>query len=71
MTRKMHTKNKIRQQNLQLMCCPIGRPKTEVGVGSPKVNFATFWFSCARLTSLNSLKFYGSKQPISTCTWTK
>ena len=44
----------------------MGRPKTEVGVGSSNVNFATLWLSCWRLTSLNSLKFSGSRQPKST-----
>jgi len=44
------------------MCCPIGRPKTDVGVGSEKVNFATLWLSCAFLTSLNSLNWSGFKQ---------
>ena len=44
----------------------MGRPKTEVGVGSSNVNFATLWLSCWCLTSLNSLKFSGSRQPIST-----
>lgn len=64
MTQGQKDKNK-KQPNLQLICCPIGRPKTEVGVGSPKVNFATLWLSCTFLTSLNSLKFSGSKTPLS------
>lgn len=51
--------------NLQLICCPIGRPKTEVGVGSSNLNLATLWLNCVRLTSLNCLKFSGSKQPVS------
>lgn len=45
------------------MCCPIGRPNTEVGVGSSNLNFATLWLSCVRFTSLNSLKFSGSMLP--------
>lgn len=48
------------------MCCPIGRPKTEVDVRSSNLNFATLWLNCVRLTSLKSLKFWGSKQPVRT-----
>ena len=55
--------NKDKLLDLQLICCPMGRPKTEVELGSVNVNFATLWLSCARLISLNSLKFSGSKQP--------
>jgi len=51
--------------NLQLICCPIGRPKTEVGVRSSNLNLATLWLNCVRFTSLNCLKFSGSKQPVS------
>lgn len=49
---------------LQLICCPIGSPNTEVGVGRANINLATLWLSWVRFISLNSLKFSGSKQPI-------
>jgi hypothetical protein len=52
--------------NLQLICCPIGSPKTEFGVGRANLNLATLWISSVLLTSLYSLKFSGSKQPIKT-----
>lgn len=48
------------------MCWPMGRPKTEVGVGSANVNLATLWLIWFFLTSLNSLKFSGSKQTTNT-----
>lgn len=60
-------RTRINQQNLQLRCCPIGRPKTDVGVGSSNLNFAELWLSCVRFTSLNSLKCSGFKQPTITC----
>ncbi|MFS8001659.1 hypothetical protein Hanom_Chr13g01192921 [Helianthus anomalus] len=47
----------------QLICCPIGSPNTEVGLGRANLNFATLWLSCVRFTSLNSLKFSGSMHP--------
>lgn len=52
------------ETNLQLICCPIGSPNTEVGVGRANVNLATLWLSWILLTSLNSLKFSGSKHPV-------
>lgn len=54
------------EANLQLICCPIGSPKTDVGVGRANLNLATLWLSSVRLTSLNSLKFSGSKQSVKT-----
>lgn len=45
------------------MCCPMGRPNTEVGVGSANLNLATLWLSCVFFTSLKSLKFSGSMLP--------
>jgi hypothetical protein len=54
------------KKNLQLICCPIGSPKTEFGVGRANLNLATLWLSSVLLTSLYSLKFSGSKQPIKT-----
>ena len=50
-----------RETDLQLICCPIGRPRTAVGAGSSNLNFATLWLNCVRFTSLNSLKFSGSR----------
>lgn len=64
-TWKKKKKKPFTKPNLQLICCPIGRPKTEVGVGSSNLNLATLWLNCVRFTSLNCLKFSGSKQPVS------
>lgn len=57
---------KSEEPDLQRMCCPIGRPNTEVGVGRANLNLATLWLSCVRLTSSKSLNFSGSRQPINT-----
>lgn len=46
------------------MCCPMGKPSTEVGVGSSNLNFATLWLSCVFFTSLNCLKLSGSKHTV-------
>ncbi|KAJ0590959.1 hypothetical protein HanIR_Chr04g0203191 [Helianthus annuus] len=45
------------------MCCPMGRPNTEEGVGSENLNLATLWLSCVFFTSLKSRKFSGSMLP--------
>lgn len=54
------------EANLQLICCPIGSPKTDVGVGRANLNLATLWLSWVRFTSLNSLNSSGSKQTVRT-----
>ena len=59
-----HKKKANHKPNLQLICCPIGSPNTEFGLGRANLNLATLWLSSVLLTSLNSLKFSGSKHPI-------
>ena len=49
--------------NLQIICCPTGRPNTEVGLGRANLNFAVLWLSWVFLTSLKSVNFSGFKEP--------
>lgn len=47
---------------------PTGRPSTDSGVGSANCNLSVLWLTFVLLTSLNSLNFFGSKQPAESIT---